>query len=187
MLSVAALLWLFWGWQNLGLLWIGAISAAAFIGQAAVRQLWRKQRTAAQVVGSAGLTSTAAAAFYVVTHRFDATAWSLWTLNLLFAVNQIQFVQLRIRAAQAKTPAQRFGCGRAFFWSQILTAGILIAGSAAHLLHWYMAAAFVPILWRGFAWYLSPFRSLAVHSLGKRELAYAITFGVLLVFAACFA
>ena len=51
------------------------------------------------MVGAAGLTSTAPAAYYVVTGYLDITAWALWAANLLFAINQIQFVQIRIHAS----------------------------------------------------------------------------------------
>jgi 4-hydroxybenzoate polyprenyltransferase len=50
----------------------------------------------AQMIGAAGLTSTAPAAYYAVTGHLSGTAWSLWACNFLFAINQIQFVQLRI-------------------------------------------------------------------------------------------
>lgn len=181
--SAAALLWLFWGARNPNLLWIGAIAGTALAGQAIIRQAWRKQRTVAQIIGAAGLTSVAAAACYATTNRLDRLAFSLWALNFLFASNQIQFVQLRIRAAHAKTPAERLAGGRAFLWSQMLTAAVLIAGSATRLIDWLLAAAFAPILWRGFAWYLSPFEPLVVRTLGKRELGYAIAFGILLILA----
>ena len=98
-LSLSALIWLVWGGQNRDLLWVGAAAGIAFLIQAAVKRIWRRARTAAQIIGAAGLTSTAPAAYYVVTGHLDATAWSLWAANLLFAINQIQFVKLRIRAA----------------------------------------------------------------------------------------
>ena len=72
--SVAAI-WLFWGWRNRDLPWIGVAAAAAFLLQSALKRTWRGARTAAQMIGSAGLTSTAPAAFYVVTGGFGATAW----------------------------------------------------------------------------------------------------------------
>jgi hypothetical protein len=39
------------------------------------------------MVGTAGLTSTAPAAYYVVTGHLDPLAWSLWAANFLFAKN----------------------------------------------------------------------------------------------------
>jgi hypothetical protein len=46
--------------------------------------------------------------------------------------------------------------------------------------------AFLPALWRGFAWFVRPFEPLGVRSLGKRELAQGITFGILLILAVAF-
>lgn len=181
-ISAAALGWLFWGGRNGGLLWIGAISVAAFIAQAAIRQIW-KGRTAAQMIGAAGLTAVAPAAYYVVTDRLNGAAWSLWLLNFAFAANQIQFVQLRIRAAHAKSGAEKFTLGRGFMAAQVILIAFLVAGCATRLLSCYAAIAFLPVLWRGFAWFLSPFQPLVVQAVGKRELMHAVVFGVLLVLA----
>ena len=180
-ISAASLVWLFWGWQNLGLLWIGSAAAVAFIGQAILRKLSRQARTAAQIVGSVGLTAVAAAAYYVTVGELNRTAWWLWALNLLFAADQIEFVQLRIRAARAKTRVEKLSLGRTFLALQFAIAALLIVTWAGHLVRWYVPLAFLPILWRGFAWFAAAFEPLAVHTLGKRELAHAIVFGVLLI------
>jgi len=178
---MASLIWLFWGWRNRDLVWIGLTAALAFVGQATVRRVWRKARTVAQMIGAAGLAAVAPAAYYVARGDLNWTAWSLWILNLLFAADQIEFVQLRIRAARVEKRAERMAAGRTFFGLQILVAALLIAGCAGRLLNWYVPLAFVPILWRGFAWFLSPFEPLVVHKLGKCELAHAIVFGILLI------
>src|ERR1019366_7623189 len=52
-------------------------------------KIGRAARMAAQMVGALGLTSTAPAAYYVVTGRLDAAAWALWLANWLFAGDQI--------------------------------------------------------------------------------------------------
>ena len=174
--SVAASVWLFWEGRNLGLLWIGAAAGFAFLGQAVLKQIGRATREASQIIGATGLTAVAPAAFYAVTGHFTVAAWALWIANLLFAANQIQFVQLRIRGARAFTLAEKFAIGRTFLVSQILLIAIL-----ATFFPWYAAAAFLPILYRGFAWFLSGAQPLAIHALGKRELLYACIFGVLLV------
>jgi len=181
LVSTSALTWLFSNWQNRDLIWIGCAAAAAFVLQGVLKQVWRPARTAAQMIGSAGLTSTAPAAWYVVTGRIDATAWALWAANLLFAINQIHFVQLRIHAAQVKTRTQKLSMGRGFLIGQLIEVALLVAGCIAHLFSWYAALAFAPILYRGFAWFAADAGPLAVHSLGKSELAYACVFGVLLV------
>ena len=179
--AFASLAWLFWGGRHLALMWIGAASGAAFCGQAVVKQVGRNGRTAAQMIGAAGLTATAPAAYYVVSGRLNGIAWALWFANLAFAANQIQFVQLRIRAARAMTPAERLGAGWAFLMAQGALAIALAAACSAGYFGWFAAVAFAPVLARGFAWFVSDGQPLAIHTLGKRELAYAAVFGVLLV------
>jgi hypothetical protein len=178
--SMVGLAWLFRGGQNRGLLRVGAAPAAAFGGQAIVKRIWRNGRVAAQMVGAAGLTSTAPAAYYVVTGRLDATAWSLWAANLLFAVNQIQFVQLRIHAARAANRSEMLSAGRWFLGGQIVLLVLLAVACREQYFHWYAAAAFLPVLFRGFAWFVAKPQMLVVQALGKSELAYACVFGALL-------
>ena len=110
--SFGAVVWLLWGGRNLGLLWIGALAGGAFLAQAGLKQIWRGARTAAQMIGAAGLTSTAPAAYSAVTGHLGGTAWSLWACNVLFAINQIQFVQLRIRAAHSTNRREKLSIGR---------------------------------------------------------------------------
>jgi len=179
--SVAALTWLFWGGGNLSLLWIGAAAGAAFIAQTVVKRAGRSARTAAQMVGSAGLTLVSPAAYYVVTGHLNDAAWSLWIANLLFAANQIQFVQLRIRAAHVMKPIEKLSIGRAFLGAQIILVVLLGLTCADHLFGWYAAMAFLPVLFRGFGWFVSESEPLAIHAIGKRELIHAGVFGVLLV------
>jgi len=176
-----ALAWLFWGGRNMALVWIGGAAGVAFCGQAVVKQIGRNARTAAQTIGAAGLTATAPAAYYVVTGHLNGTAWALWFANLAFAANQIQFVQLRIRAARAMTAAERLVVGRAFLLAQGALVIALAVACAAGYFGWLAAVAFAPIVARGFTWFVSNGEPLAIHKLGKRELAYAAVFGVLLV------
>jgi hypothetical protein len=179
--AAAALIRLLWGWRTQALLAIGAAAAAAFLLQAGVKRIWRGARTISQAIGAAGLTSTAPAAWYVTTGRLDAMAWTLWAANLLFAVNQIQYVQLRIHAARAADRREKLAEGRAFLAAQSALAVLLASACAAGIFRWYAAAAFLPVLYRGFAWFAAPPAPLMVHRLGKSELAYACVFGVLLV------
>jgi len=174
---------LLWGGRNAELLLIGGVSAAAFGAQAVVRKLGRNMRMPAQMIGSVGLTSTAAGAYYVMTGRLDASAVGLWIANWLFAANQIHYVQLRIHAAKAASVAEKVRRGRMFLAGQ---AGMIVAA----LLAWhfgFIAAvgliAFAPVLWRGLAWFVTGPKPLNVHQLGWSELRQAVTFGVLLIAA----
>ncbi|HEY1241436.1 MAG TPA: YwiC-like family protein, partial [Bryobacteraceae bacterium] len=179
--ACAALIWLFWGGRNRVLLWIGAAAATAFLGQAVLRMLRRNARTVAQMIGAAGLTSTAPAAYCAVIGSWNDTAWSLWAANLLFAVNQIHFVQLRIHAARAKTRTDKLTAGRGFLAGQVALTILLASACLAHWYSWYGGLAFLPVLFRGFAWFAGKPKPLVIHALGKSELAYACTFGVLLI------
>jgi len=181
LVSMSALIWLFWGGQNRDLLWIGAAAGTAFAGQSILKRISRSARTAAQMVGAAGLTSTAPAAYYAVTGRLDATAWSLWVANLLFAINQIQFVQLRIRAAHTRNRSEKLSAGRSFLIGQVMLIMLLAVAGIGQLFPWFAALAFLPVLLRGFAWFAVKSEVLAIQTLGKSELFYACAFGVLLV------
>ena len=139
------------------------------------------------MVGATGLTSTAPAAYYVVTGHLNTIAWALWAANLLFAVNQIQFVQLRIQAARVSSRREKLVAGRGFLAQQLLLILLIAFGCLVGVFPWYGATAFLPVLFRGFMWFADHPKPLAIHSLGKSELAYACLFGVLLVMGMRFA
>lgn len=179
--SLGSLLWLFWGGRNPVLLAIGAAAAVAFLAQAAVKRTWRSARTAAQMIGAAGLTSTAPAAYCAITGGWSGTALALWGANLLFAVNQIHFVQLRIHAARAASRGEKFSLGRGFLAGQFGSIALLAGACSLHIFPWYGTIAFVPVLFRGFSWFAAGPQPLAIYALGKSELAYACLFGLLLV------
>ena len=177
----AATAGIFWGGRNGELLWLGMGSGIAFAAQAGLKKLGRKTRMAAQMVGAIGLTSTAAAAYAVVTGRFDRCALLLWLSNWLFAVNQIQFVQLRIHSARAEGTAAKVAGGRGFLVTQATVALALVAAWRLGALPGLALVAFVPAILRSVVWFLRASGPLVVRRLGWTELAQAVTFGVLLV------
>jgi len=178
--AAAALMGVFWGGERLGLFAVGAAAGAAFAAQWVVKRAWRGARTAAQIIGSAGLTATAPAAYYAATGHFAVTAWQLWAASFAFAANQIHFVQVRVHAAKATTRRAKMAAGWVFFAGQSAMVVILIAACALRLFPWGGSLAFVPILIRGFAWFATPGDALVIRELGKSELAFAIGFGLLL-------
>jgi hypothetical protein len=180
-IAIFGLTWLLWNGENRALIWIGCAAAVAFLVQLVVRRMWKGARTAAQMVGSAGLTSTAPAAYYVVTGHLNTIAWSLWAANLLFAINQIQYVQLRIQAARVSGRGEKFRAGRGFLAQQLLLMALLVSCCSVGVFRWSGAIAFLPVVIRGFVWFAERPKPLAIHSLGKSELTYACVFGVLLV------
>jgi 4-hydroxybenzoate polyprenyltransferase len=99
-IAAATLGTLLWAGRNIDLWPLGAAVAAAFIGQALLKKLGRRARMLSEIVGTIGLTASAPAAYYVITGNFNATAWMLWLANILFAGDQIHYVQLRIHTAK---------------------------------------------------------------------------------------
>lgn len=180
-LATIALLGLIWRERAILLLVLGAAVAALFLAQGILKELSRRYRMAAQLVGALGLTSTAAGAYYVVTGNLDAAALLVWGLNWLFAANQIHFVQLRIRAARAATRAEKLNEGRSFLAGEAGTVLILLLAWRFGGLPGAAAVAFGPVLARGLVWFFRRPTPLGIHRLGFSELAHALTFGVLLI------
>jgi len=164
-----------------GLLILGAVVGALFIAQALLKKLGRQTRMTAQLLGSLGLTSTAAGAYYVVAGQYDLKALILWGANWLFAANQIQFVQLRIHSARAAGSAEKFSRGKSFLVAQLVTVILLVAAWRVGGLPGAAGLAFAPALIRGFLWFLRPPAPLEIYRLGYGELANALAFGVLFI------
>lgn len=182
-LAAASITALLWNDRNHGLLIIGVIAALAFALQAAVKNLGRRGKMPAQVIGAIGLTSTAAGAYYVATGRFDRTAIALWLANWLFAGDQIHYVQLRIRSSRAETFAEKMRSGLPFFCGQIALIAVVLFAIRLGLFPAAAALAFLAVLLRGTLWFIRARQPLNVHKLGFGELAHAVTFGVLLCIA----
>jgi hypothetical protein len=181
--SVAAvgLVTLLWAGRNAGLWWIGAAAGAAFAGQALLKKLGRSTRMLSQIVGTIGLTSAAPAAYYVITGKFDATAWTLWVVNLAFAGNQIHYVQLRLHTARVEGFRARRSPGWAFAAGQLALTAALTVACVGGLLPQFASLAFAPLLFRGWFYFIQKPAPLAVRKLGWSELAQAAAFCVLLI------
>jgi hypothetical protein len=162
---------------------LGAAAAAGFAGQYLVRRVRPRARCSAQLVGSAGLTAAAAAAYYVAAGRWSSTALLVWGANWLFAANQIHYVQLRIHVANAAGRLDKIHRGLHFLFGEIVLTSVLVAAAQVGAFPWAVSRAYLPVLARGLAWFLEPPRPLAIHRLGYSELAHACVFAVLLVVA----
>ena len=179
LIAVTAIAALFLLGFTYGLLWIGAVSGAAFVAQAIVKNLGRAGRMPAQMIGAIGLTATGAAAYYVMTGRLNRVALAIWLANWLFAANQIHFVQTRIRGSRLETFAERFRSGISFLLG---TAALVIA--IAICTQWaifprFVFVAFLPCMFRGLSWFGRARQPLNVHQLGFSELKLGILFGIL--------
>jgi hypothetical protein len=169
--------------NGLGLIVVGVTAAAALVLQMTLRLVRPRSRMLAQVIGAAGLTSTSAAAYYVVTGHLDWRPSALWVANWIFAGNQIHFVQVRLHSARLATFREKFHRGATFFDGQFVMLGVLLAACAFGLLPLLALAAFVPVFLRGLLWFFNGRQALSVKRLGFTELAHTIAFGILIVAA----
>jgi hypothetical protein len=203
MVATLALGTLLWAGQN-PLLWlIGAAAGAAFVGQAFLKfiakqsprlrsegeaprhplskPLAQQLRMLSEIVGTIGLTASAPAAYYVITGKFGATAWILWAANLFFAGNQIHYVQLRIHNARIEGLRAKLIRGWTFAAGQLVMTVVLTVASLAGLLPRVASIAFVPLLFRGWFYFIQKSAPLKVRRLGWNELAQAVAFCVLFI------
>lgn len=184
------------------LLWYLGLAAGAAFGAQALVKTWKRSprpsrpseagparskhsamnsRMLSEIIGTVGLTAAAPAAYYVITGKLDSTAWMLWLVNLLFAGNQIHYVQLRIHSARVEGFGNKLAKGWAFVVGEMVMAGILLLMCSAGLMPWIALVAFVPLLLRGFIYFFQKPSPLLVRRLGWTELAQAVIFCILLV------
>jgi hypothetical protein len=179
-ISVIALTVLLWGGKNLGLLGIGAVALVAFGMQMLARSISRKYRMAAQMIGAAGLSASSAAAYYVVTGRFDAIAGALWLANWIFAGDQIHFVQLTLHYSRVKGFVERLYRGLGFFFGQVVMFAAVFGACSVGVLPKFVLIAFLPVVVRGLIFFFKKPAPLMITRLGVSELAHSISFGLLL-------
>jgi len=171
-----ALAMLLWFGRNPMLWVIGAAAGVAFVAQAFVKKLGRKARMLSEVVGTIGLTASAAATYYVITGKLGITAWMLWAVNLLFAGDQIHYVQIRIHTARVEGLRAKLAHGWAFAAGQILMAGVLTLICLLGWMPWIALVAFLPLLFRGWLYFFQKPVPLMVRRLGWSDLAQAVVF-----------
>jgi hypothetical protein len=179
--SLGALAILLWQIRSSGLFLVGAAAATAFLVQAILKSRGRQTRMAAQLVGSIGLTATAAAAYYVASGRLDTTALVIWAANWVFAANQILYVQTRIRSARATTFDERLTQGKWLILGEIVMALALVLAWRKGWLPNLALLAFAPVLWRRLSWFFSSASRLQIRRLGVSELIHAVIFAALLI------
>lgn len=164
-----------WGFVWLiALVFVGGIAFAqrAFLG------ISRRYRVLKELIGTIALTSTAAGAYYVVTGGVNKTALLLWLASSLFAVGQIEYVQLRLRTASPRSRQKRYEAGRKLLALHMVV--ILLALIYGPIL---LALAFVPAALRIIVWMGSRPQPLHVHRLGWTELLQNVLFTALLIAA----
>ena len=174
------------------LLWlIGTAAGVAFAGQALLKFMSRQPlsktsahrlRMFSEIVGTIGLTAAAPAAYYVITGKFGVTAWVVWAANLIFAGDQIHYVQLRLHTARIEGFRAKLKRGWAFAAGQALMTAALTLACLFRIIPPIASIAFSPILFRGWFYFIQkPASPLVVRKLGWNELTHAVAFSVLLI------
>ena len=183
LIAALVLAMLLWDGRN-PLLWpIGAAAGIAFVGQALLKKMGRLTRMLSEVVGTIGLTASAPAVYYVVTGRFGTTAWMLWLANLIFAGNQIHYVQTRIHTAKLVGSRAKLARAWTFAVGQVVMTALLVSTCLLAWMPWIALLAFAPLLIRGVYYFVQKPAPLQVRRLGWNELAQAIGFCVLFIAA----
>ncbi|MGA8866266.1 MAG: YwiC-like family protein [Candidatus Sulfotelmatobacter sp.] len=182
-IAAIALCLLLWAGRNAGLWPLGAAVAVAFIAQALIKRLGRRARMLSEIVGTIGLTASAPAAYYVITGNFNATAWMLWLANILFAGDQIHYVQLRIHTAKIEGFRAKLAHGWAFALGQALMTAVLTVVCLDRLMPPVASIAFAPLLFRGWFYFVQEPGPLLVRRLGWNELKHATAFCLLFIAA----
>ena len=180
-IAAVALAGLLWRGRNADLWPLGAAVAGAFIVQAPLKKLGRRARMLSEMVGVIGLTAAAPAAYYVITGEFNATAWTLWLANILFAGDQIHYVQLRIHTAKVEGFRAKLAHGWGFAVGQALMTAVITLACMARLMPPIASLAFAPLLFRGWFYFVQEATPLVVRRLGWSELKHATAFCVLLI------
>lgn len=178
--AAAALAGLLWAGRNPYLWLIGVLAVAAFVGQGLLKKFSR-HRMLAEVIGTIGLTASAPAAYYVMTGKFGPTAIILWLANLMFAGNQIHYVQFRIHTARIEGLQAKLARGWAFALGQVLMTIALTVAGVGGLLPAFALLAFAPVLFRGWFYFVQQPGPLVVRRLGWSELTQAVVFCALFV------
>jgi len=179
--AAVALCALLWAGKNAALWPLGTVAAAAFIAQALLKRLGRRARIVSEMVGAIGLTAAAPAAYYVITGNFNATAWMLWVANLLFAGDQIHYVQLRLHTAKIEGFRAKLAHGWAFALGQALMTAVLTLACMSRLMPAIVSLAFAPLLFRGWFYFVQEPSALVIRRLGWSELRHATVFCILFV------
>ena len=174
---------LLWAGRNPALWLTGAAAVAAFAGQVFLKKLGRRTRMLSGMVGTIGLTASGPAAYYVITGKFGATAWIIWIANLIFAGDQIHYVQLRIHTARIEGFRAKLKRGWTFAAGQLVMTVTLTIACLLGLIPAITSIAFSPLLFRGWFYFVQKPAPLVVRKLGWDELSHAIVFCVLFISA----
>jgi hypothetical protein len=142
----------------------------------------REDRTVAgELLAIVGLTMTAPAAHYVIRQTWEAAAFGLWGVSVLYFASSVFYVKLRMAAAYGRSPEQRerarWRC--AVYHAFVIAA--LLGLALTHRMGVFLVLAFAPALGRAL-WHVGrPAGRVDLRRVGIGEILNALVF---LTFAA---
>jgi hypothetical protein len=143
------------------------------VGRRKERGLW------GELVGAAGLTSTAPATCYVLEQDWETTCWLLWLLTFLYFTSGIFYVKMRV-SQSIKVREHRKRVSHSVAYHTCLCVGLLLLtwfGRIPHLLFF----AYVPITIRSITGLFAREEKLNIRRIGYTELAHTVLFVALFV------
>jgi len=172
--SLAAAAPLLLVWQRW---WLAALAAVAV--PLAARPT--RQSLSVQLLGVAGLTLTAPAAWYVGTGRLGAMAALLWLLNAIYFAGGVFYVRMHLRAATDRYVG--LASGRSNLLYHLAALGSVLALAAMAVVPWSVVAAMLPAVVRAVVGTVRLHLPLQIKKLGWTEVAHSVVFGALLIWA----
>ncbi len=170
-------------WRLYGMLALGAAATGLLVwnaGQAAKRE---ERTIPTELIGIAGLTLTAPAAYYTGVMRWDLTGLWLCLANALYFASSVFYVRYRVVAAHgadaAKLARVRSLCG--FYHWGLAMIGVVVPFEGRAL--FYLAAAFAAVVLRAFYYLIRPAKTMVLRQIGRLEIVYSLVFLVFSVLA----
>ena len=160
-----------------------ALLAAACFALRTLFSKLRALRSTRQILGALALSSTGAASYYVIAGKIDRTALVLWGASWVFAAAQIEYVQLQMHTAGARSRAEKARAGWKVYLFHLALLIITIAAAVTGHAPALLALIFIPAMARLVFWALSRPRKIDFYLLGFSELLQSVTFSSLLMIA----
>jgi hypothetical protein len=157
-----------------GLIPVGLASGLLLLWNAG-QAVKREERTVTtEVIGIAGLSLTAPAAYYVAMGSWNWMAASLWLASVLYFASSVFYVKLRVLTAHAKRPEPVLRARQqclAYHAVLVVTVATLVA--AGHW-HFFLLPAYLPIVARAAYHLIRPAPELVLKKVGYTELGYSL-------------
>lgn len=162
------------------LLLLGAVTGILLVIHGYLVTELSQRSFAAEFLGVICLTSSSAAARYVLAGELDRTAFFLWGLNVLYFTSSIFFVKMVVSRYAKKSEAGSLTLQCALY-HLLLAVGLgwlILGGEGKGPV--LAAIAFAPIFIRTLYAMVAPPRKLNLKRLGLTEIAYSLFFVALL-------